>query len=107
VAFVPRWKISNVAHVPHQKTTFFLFIFFLLVKKFEKYLLTTLSLQVSNLVKPNRGPFRGFGKRDLKNAKQIKYHSLCGINKYLNLSKQSPKYEQSNTKDFGDEDETF
>jgi hypothetical protein len=43
----------------------------------------------------------------LKNAKQIKYHSLCGINGYLNLNKQSPKYEQSNTKDFGDEEETF
>jgi hypothetical protein len=42
----------------------------------------------------------------VKNAKQIKYHSLCGINGYLNLSKQSPKYEQSNTKDFGDEEET-
>jgi hypothetical protein len=27
-----------------------------------------------------------------------KYHSLCGINGYLNLSKQSPKYEKSNTK---------
>jgi hypothetical protein len=36
-----------------------------------------------------------------------KYHSLCGINEYLNLSKQSPKYEESNTKDFGDEEETF
>jgi hypothetical protein len=43
----------------------------------------------------------------MKNAKQIKYHSLYGINEYLNLSKQSPKYEQSNTKDFGDEEETF
>jgi hypothetical protein len=43
----------------------------------------------------------------LKNVKQIKYHSLCGINEYLNLSKQSPKYEQLNTKDFGDEEETF
>jgi hypothetical protein len=27
-----------------------------------------------------------------------KYHSLCRINGYLNLSKQSPKYEKSNTK---------
>jgi hypothetical protein len=39
--------------------------------------------------------------------KTDKYHSLCGINGYLNLSKQSPKYEESDTKDFGDEEETF
>jgi hypothetical protein len=35
------------------------------------------------------------------------YHSLCGINRYLNLSIQSPKTRTITHNDFGDEDETF
>ena len=34
----------------------------------------------------------------LKKLLTGKYHSICRINGYLNLSKQSPKYEKSNTK---------
>jgi hypothetical protein len=34
-------------------------------------------------------------------------HSLCGINGYINQSKQSQKIRTITHKDFGDEEETF